>query len=252
MDNNNNYTEKLVSYLDGELSGAEQDALQTELGNNAAMQEQMDNLLMTREVIRNYGLSQKVKGIHQAMMEEMKTPAKPAVRSLPKMIMRIAAAIILLVGLFGLYQYFAVSSGNLYNDQYTAYQVATMRGTQQTGNIEKAYSEKKDDLVILLFTQTENPTTSEQFLAAQAYLNIAHLNNAILLFNRIIEKNKAAGTTVLNDEAEYYLALTYLKNNETAKAAPLFKKIHDNADHLYHSKVSSWYLAKLKLLNWKQ
>jgi len=252
MDNNNDYTERLISYLDGELNETEQVALQAELPGNTAMQEQLDNLLLTREVIRNYGLTQQVKDVHKLMMEEMKTPAKPVVRRLPQMIMRIAAAIITLVGLFGLYQYFAVSPDNLYNDQYTAYQVATMRGTSNAGAIEKAYSEKKDDLVISLFRQTENPTANEQFVAAQAYLNLANLNNAILLFNGIIEKNKTANTTTLNDEAEYYLALTYLKKNETAKALPLFKKIHDNPDHLYHSKVSSWYLAKIKLLSWKQ
>ncbi len=251
MDNNNTNTERLIRYLDGELSEAESEALRTELANNTAMQQELDNLVLTKGVIRNYGLSQKVSGIHQAMMLEMTAPAKPVVRSLPKMMMRIAAAIIILAGLFGLYQYLAVSPGNLYNDQYTAYQVATMRGTTNAGNIEKAYSEKKDDQVILLYRQTANPTANEQFLAAQAYLNLSNLNNAIMLFNTLLEKNKATNTDTLNDDAEYYLALSYLKKNETTKALPLFKKIHDDKDHLYHDKISSWYLSKLKLLNWK-
>jgi tetratricopeptide (TPR) repeat protein len=254
MDNNNDYTEKLVRYLDGELTVAESEALRTELENNTAMQQELDNLILTKDVIKNYGLTQKVNGLHQAMMKEMelhKHTTKAVVRSLPKMMMRIAAGIILLVGLFGLYQYFAVSPGNLYSDQYTAYQVATMRGTTVAGDIEKAYSEKKDDEVILLYRQKENPSVNEQFLAAQSYLNVSNLNNAIMLFNTLLEKNKATHTDTLNDDAEYYLALSYLKKNETAKALPLFKKIHDDKDHLYHDKISSWYLAKLKLLNWK-
>ncbi len=59
-------------------------------------------------------------------------------------------------------------------------------------------------------------------------------------------------TGLMYDDAEYYLALSYLKNNETAEALPLFKKIHNNKAHLYNNKVSSWFLRKLQLLSWKQ
>lgn len=254
MDNNNDYSEKLIRYLDGELSEAERKTLQTELENNTTMRQELDNLILTKGMIKNYGLTQKVSGIHETMMQEMAMHApatKTVVRSLPKMMMRIAASIIILVGLFGLYQYLTVSPGNLYNDKYTAYQVATMRGTTAESALEKAYSEKKYDEVLALYGQTINPAANEQFLAAQAYLTKADYNNAIVLFNAIIEKNKTTNAATLNDDAEYYLALSYLKNKETVKALPLFKKIHDDKDHLYHNKISSWYLAKVKLLNWK-
>jgi len=254
MDNNNTYNEKLVRYLDGELSEAESEALRTELESNTGMQDELDNLILAKDAIKNYGLAQKVNGIHQTMMQEISagtTITKPVVRSLPKVMMRIAAAIIILVGLFGLYQYFTISSSGLYNDQYTAYQTATMRGTATASALEKAYSEKKYDTVIALYTQTLNPTANEQFLAAQAYITKANYDKAIILFNAIIEKNKADHTAILNDDAEYYMALSYLKDNQPAKALPLFKKIHEDKDHLYHNKISSWYLTKLKLLYWK-
>jgi tetratricopeptide (TPR) repeat protein len=254
MNNNNDHTEKLIPYLDGELSEAENAALQTELANNVAMQQELDDLIMAKGVVKNYGLTQKVSSIHQEMMQEMQVQdhkAKPIVRSLPQMMMRIAAAIIILVGVFGIYQYLSVSPGSLYKDQYTAYQVANMRGNTAAGTLEKAYAESKFDEVISLYTQMAAPAASEQFLAAQAYLGKEDYKNAISLFNAIIEKNKTANTGTLNDDAEYYLALSYLKNNETAKALPLFNKIHEDKGHLYHSKVSSWFLTKLKLLNWK-
>jgi tetratricopeptide (TPR) repeat protein len=254
MNNNNDYTEKLVRYLDGELNTAEAQALQTELEHNIVMQQEMDNLLFTKTVIKNYGLTQKVSSIHQAMMEGsrlQKHTTKPPVRSLVKMTMRFAAGIILLVGLFGLYQYLTVTPGNLYNEQYTPYQEGTMRGTTGTGVIEKAYGEKKYDAVIILYNQATSPSAHEAFLTAQAYLNTNNYSNAIALFNAVIEKNKISNTGTLNDDAEYYLALSYLKNRETEKAMSLFEKIHNDKDHLYHNRVSSWYLAKLKLLNWK-
>ena len=256
MDNNNNtVTEKLIRFLDGELSESENKALQTELEHNASMQNEMENLLLAKSAIKNFGHAKKVNGIHHAMMKEMSTDQrnkKPVVRNLAKMIMRIAAGVILLVGLFGLYQYLTVSSGSLYNDQYAAYQTATMRGTTTESNLEKAYIENNPDTLIALYNRTANATANEQFLAAQSYIIKGDYNNSIKLFSSIIEKNSAAHTGALNDEAEYYLALSYLKHDETDKALPLFKKIHDDKDHLYHNKISSWYLAKLKLLNWKK
>ena len=108
MDNNNAYTEKLIRYLDGELNEAESEALRNELEKNTDMQQELDNLILTKELIKNYGLAQKVNGIHKTMMQEMamQTPTtKAVVRRLPKMIMRITASTIILVGLFGLYQY---------------------------------------------------------------------------------------------------------------------------------------------------
>lgn len=254
MDNNNNHSEKLVPYLDGELSEAENEAVRAALANDAAMQDELDNLIMAKAVVKNYGLTQKVSSIQQAMMQEMQAQdhnAKIPVRSLPKMMMRIAAAIIILVGLFGVYQYLSVSPGSLYKEQYTAYQVATMRGTTAPGALEKAYAESKFDEVIRLYAQLAAPAASDQFLAAQAYLGKEDYKNAIPLFSAIVEENKTANAGALNDDAEYYLALSYIKNNETAKALPLFKKIHAEKEHLYHSKVNSWFLTKLRLLNWK-
>ena len=254
MNNNSIHTDKLISYLDGELSLSEKEALQAELENNTDMQQELGNLISAKSAIKHYGLAQKVNDIHQTMMQErtaQKNTSKAVVRSLPKMIMRIAASIILLVGLFGLYQYVTVSPNNLYNGQYTAYEVATMRGTTDINALEKAYGEKKYDDVISLYKQTAKPTVKEQFLAAQAYLIKEDYINAIELFNGVIETNKAVNTSTLNDDAEYYLALSYLKNKETSKALVLFNKIHENKDHLYHNKVSSWYLAKVNLLNWK-
>ena len=254
MYNNSTHTEKLISYLDGELSRSESEALLAELENNTDMQQELSNLISARSAIKHYGLAQKVNGIHQTMMQEMaaqKNTSKAVVISLPKMIMRIAASIILLAGLFALYQYVTVSPDNLYNGQYTAYEVATMRGTTDINALEKAYGEKKYDDVIALYKETVKPSVKEQFLAAQAYLIKTDYVNASALFNGIIETNKTANTSTLNDDSEYYLALSYLKNKETSKALVLFNKIHDNKDHLYHNKISSWYLAKVKLLNWK-
>ena len=251
MDNNTNDSEKLVRYIDDELNAGEAAALQAELETNSSLQKELNSLLLTKGVIKNYGVVQKVNSIHKTMMEELamdKYPTKAVVRNLTKMISGIAASIIILMGLFGLYEYLTVSSGNLYEEKYTAYQLATMRGTVVESTIARYYSEKKYDSVIGEYKQMSTPTITEHFLAAQSYLYKIDYNNAIEIFNAIIEKNKTAHASVLNDEAEYYLALVYLKNKQPQKAVPLFEKIYNDKDHLYHNKINRWYLAKIHLL----
>ncbi len=251
MDNNLHNSEKLVRYIDDELNEAELKALRRELETNSSLQQELNNLLITKDVIKNYGIVQKVNGIHKTMMLDLATDiysTKAVIRKFPKMIISIAASIIIIMGLFGLYQYLTISPNNLYQEKYTPYQLAVMRGTTAESTITSAYSEKRYDSVIALYNQMKEPTMNEQFLTAQSYLNKADYSNAITLFTTIVEKNNSAHLSVLEDEAEYYLALGYVKNNEAAKALPLFEKMYNDKNHVYHNKIDRWYLAKIQLL----
>ena len=253
MDNNNN-KEKLVRYIDDELSEAEAQVLMIELEGNDSLQQELNNLLLTRGAIKNYGLTQKVKGIHETMMQELpnaQLQTKAVVRSLSKSLISIAATIILLVGLFGLYEYLSVSAGKLYEEKYFPYQIATMRSSTAPTVIESNYIEKKEDNVIAEFEKLPQPTINDEFLTAQAYLQKADYNNAIKLFNTIIQKNKASNAAGLNEAASYYLALSYLSNKQTDKALLILEEIYNDKTHLYHNKVDRWYLFKVQLLNWK-
>ena len=255
MSNNLPQTEKLISYIDGNMDDTEKILLQQQLQADKAMQQEMDNLLLATDVVKNHGLSNKVANIHAKMMNEMATTStlkKAIVRSLAQRIMKYAAAIILLVGLFGLYQYFAVSADKLYGEQYSAYTVASFRGTETTFIIEKAYAEKKYDDVINAYQLQSDASVKEIFIAGQSYLINSNYTEAANCFKTVLAKNNNTKTGLLADDAEYYLALSYLKNNESAKALPLFKKIHSNKDHMYSSKVSGWFLKKMQLLVWKQ
>ncbi|MEP7238957.1 MAG: tetratricopeptide repeat protein [Ferruginibacter sp.] len=255
MSNNTSQTERLISYIDGDMGDDEKNVLQQQLQADKAMQQELDNLLLATDVVKNHGLANKVANIHTKMMSKMSaasTQPKAIVRSLPKLVMKYAAGIILLIGMFGLYQYFTVSSDKLYSEQYTAYTLTTVRGNETLPAIEKAYSEKKYDEVITVFKQLTDASVKENFVAGQAYMAKANYAEAVNCFKTVLEKNNNNHTGLLSDDAEYYLALSYLKNNEGAEALPLFKKIHNNKTHFYNNKVSSWFLKKLQLLNWKQ
>ena len=255
MSNDTPQTERLISYIDGYMSDAEKNVLEQQLDADKTMQQELDNLLLATDVVKNYGLSNRVADIHKKMMKEMAAASrqpKAIVRSLSKRLMKYAAVIILLIGLFGVYQYFTVSSDKLYNEQYSAYAFTTLRGNESLPAIEQAYAEKKYDDVIAAFKQQPNASVKENFVAGQAYLAKANYAEAVNCFKTVLTKNSNTHTGLLTDDAEYYLALSYLKNNNPAEALPLFKKIHNNKEHFYNNKVNAWFLKKLQLLKWKQ
>ena len=255
MSNNISQTEKLIGYIDGDMNDTEKVLLQRELGSDKSMQQELEGLLLAGEAVKHYGLTGKVAEIHKKMMNEIAaTTVKQAapIRHLPKHIMKYAAGIILLVGMFGLYQYFTITANKLYQEQYTEYNTATFRGSEAISVIEKAYQEKKYDEVIAGSKQLPDASVKDNFLTGQAYIVKENYPAAIDCFKKVLEKKSQTSKGLLSDDAEYYLALSYLKNNEIANARPLFQKIHDNKEHLYNSKVSGWFLLKLQLLKWKQ
>ncbi len=255
MSNNIPQTERLISYIDGELDDAEKVLLQQQLEADTDMQAELENLSLAKDAVKHYGLVNKVASIHTKMMNQMaatSTQKKAIVRSLPKHLMKYAAVIILLVGLFGLYQYFTVSADKLYAEEYSPYTVASFRGTETTFIIEKAYAEKKYDDVINAFELQTDASVKEIFIVGQSYLIKTNYAEAANCFKTVLTKNSSTHTGLLTDDAEYYLALSYLKNNEPAAALPLFKKIHNNKNHLYNNKVRGWFLKKLQLVVWKK
>jgi len=62
----------------------------------------------------------------------------------------------------------------------------------------------------------------------------------------MIEKNAQSKTDYFEDDAEYYLAMSYLNNQEPGKAMPIFEKIYANADNPYNTNVSDWFMSNVK------
>ncbi len=251
MENNDIKTEKLIRFIDGELNEADKTALAGEIAADHSLAEELNNLSLAKEVVRSYGLAEQVKGIHAEMMAErqMREPQKKqVVRMFPRMLLRVAAGIILLMLVFGVYRYTAISPDKLFEEQYSGYQLPVMRGEGEATAAETAYRSKSYDKVIAINAADTATDVYGQFLAAQSYLAKKQYPNAVSMFRNVIQENKVAGTSILNDDAEYYLALSYLKNDHANEALALFKQIRNNSTHLYHSKVNSWFITKLALL----
>jgi predicted negative regulator of RcsB-dependent stress response len=242
--------ETLVRLLDGDLSPEERITVEQQLAGNALLQQQYDSLLATKAAVRHYGLQQQVGTIHGQMMVEFNAPVRKIspVRKMIRYTSAIAAGIILIVSGFFAYQYFSLTPEKVFTANYQAYELNTSRGSTATSSIEEAYRLKKYEQVIQLRDAATEPGIKNDFLAGAAALELNNYALAKQQFISVIEQNKAANTTVLKDEAEYYLALTHIRQKEFANAVLLLEKIQNDPGHTYYAKVKNGLLNDVRKL----
>jgi tetratricopeptide (TPR) repeat protein len=252
MNENSTNTETLIQYLDGELQGEELDIVKKNLANDQSLREEFENLRLAREAARRFGLKSKISDIHSEMMPEMKAN-KPAGARVIKMYvqtsLRIAAVLLVLVGLSALYQYFTTSPEKLFSEKYQPYTIHEMRGESGSSPLQENYRMGKMDSVILEFNSLSVPKPEEYILAGIAFLENNQPEKAIKTIQELIQKNTDSKTDYFEDDAEYYLAMSYLRNSEPEKALPILEKIQADPRHPYNSRLSKWFILKVKSLH---
>ncbi len=255
MSNNYTNSDLLVQYLDSELSAEEKLRVENELKNNTAMQQELQNLILAKDAVKTYGVKQKVAAIHKEMMGEMAATEMPKktslVRNIARTSMRIAASLLIVTLGLGIYQYVTISPDKLFAENYQPYALSVSRGATDTDAMEKAYQQKDFTAVINQFAALSAAGQKENFVAGQSYLASNNYSKAVECFKKIAALNVAGSKNIFKDDAEYYLALSYLKNNEFRFAYPIFINIHNNPKHLYNDKITSSVIRQLTLLNWK-
>ena len=251
MNENSTHTETLIRYLDGELQGEELEKFKITLANDPSLRDELENLQFAREAAHRYGLKSKISDIHSEMMLEMKSN-KPARGHVIKMFvqtsLRVAAVLIVLVGLSALYQYYTTSPEKLFSENYQPYAIHEMRG-EGNSRLEEKYRMGKMDSVILEFNSLSAPKPEEYILGEIAFLENNQPGKAIKTLQELIRKNTDSKTDYFEDDAEYYLAMSYLKNREPEKALPILEKIQADPSHPYNSKLSKWFVLKVKSLH---
>lgn len=256
MDNSTpSITEQLVLYLDGLLAGPEKQKLEGLLVSDQSVQAQFESLQQTRAAIQYYGLTQQVAGIHNSMVEEL----QPAVhktgsgRKLLRYSMAAAASLLLIIGAFMAYTFFNLSPEKVFSANYNTYELTTVRdaGSEGLAPVEKAFGEKNYKEVLRIHDAGEDHTPRGEFLCGVAALELREDAKAIKCFKEVLDANRQSGQRVLNDESEYYLSLSYVRNKDYDFALPLLNKIKADAEHKYNSQVTSRLIRKVKLLKWR-
>jgi hypothetical protein len=251
MNENSTDTELLIQYLDGELTGAQLEKIIDQLRDNAGLREELENLQLAREAMKSYGLKSKIRDIHKEMMpelKEIKTPGTGTVKMIFQTSLRIAAVLIVLLGASALYQYLTVTPDKLFAESFSPYQIHNLRDGSNQSALKSAYLKGEADSVILLFHAGNSLQPEDYLMAGITFLEINQPAKAIDIFDSMIQKNSISKTDLFEDDAEYYLAESYLQNNEPGKAASIFEKIQADHKHAYNSRVSRWFMLKLRAL----
>jgi tetratricopeptide (TPR) repeat protein len=165
----------------------------------------------------------------------VKTPPQGAiVRNIFRNSLRIAAILIVFLGAAAIYKYNAVSSALLYEQNYTSYTLGTVRGNTDKNVLEEAYKNKDWQTVLALFSQDSEKTAKSYFLAGMAEMELRHFPEAMNLFESVLSDDGKTHGSYFKDEAEYYLAMSCLMNEQPDKGVAMLKKIRKSKDHLYY------------------
>jgi tetratricopeptide (TPR) repeat protein len=148
-----------------------------------------------------------------------------------------------------MYQYITLSSNSLFKNNFREYTLHVNRGNNSQSPVEQEYKLSHYAEAIELFQGSQSKTLQDYFIAGNAYLELNNPSEAIKCFLSVQQINASWQTHLYQDDTEYYLAMSYLKNDKPSKAIPLFEKIHVDNNHLYHSKVNWLFLKKLRLLH---
>jgi tetratricopeptide (TPR) repeat protein len=254
MDNSTQSNELLMKYLDGEMSEIEKKDFEKRLLSDTDLRQELEKLQLATEAVQMYGLRQQVGSVHRQMMKEMQSQVVIRKISSTRRIIRysisVAAGILLIVIGIQVYNFINLSPDKLYKKEYSSFELSTSRDINPPASspTEKAFREKKYKEVVELRTKMAEASLTDDFLAAVSFLELNRPADAIKLFNIVLNQDKASSHPVYKDEAEYYLALAYLKIKNYTQALELMKSIHNDSTNLYHEKFTSGFIRKVKML----
>ncbi len=248
----------LVDYLDNSLEGEARLQAEQLLREDAAAAQELEHLRFSVELIRETSVLDQVKEVRKSFLSGAKIvpfekkESGAVVRSFSKTILRIAAVLLLVAGSASVYKYMATTTGSVYDKNFTSFELETSRGSNTDGEIEKAYRNKSWTSVENIFNAQKDKTSKSWFLAGMADMELKNYPAAILSFNTVMNVNRNNAVPQYQDEASYYLALSYLAAKQTTEGVAILKKIRADKDHLYNKKALSIPALDLKLLELKK
>lgn len=267
----------MIDHLDDSRTGRPFPSLEQWIDQDPQTAQEWYCLNLAVDAVRNTGLHEQVASIKESLRKEQNAPAKPAhteqyiavpanqptrpakersseavIRTIGRYSMRAAAIMLIITSGTVLYKYLTVSSTSLYERYFGAYDLNTSRGETTESPIVQAYDTKDWNKVIALAGSTAAKDNQVEFLAGMADLQLNRCDDAITHFEQIIAANAQASTDFYQDEAEYYLAISWLACKKVNQAMPILEKIKADPHHEYHQKVAEMSFFDLRLAQYKE
>ena len=242
----------LIDHLDNLLIGDTMAETENLIRSDKTIAKEWQYLLYAVDGIREAGMYERVSSVKKLYQDSfVSKPAGGVVRSFYRNAFRVAACFLILLGAAVIYKYASVSSGKVYDEYYSSYELNTSRSGEVIDSVENAFREKNWQEVINLSAPPRPKSIKSNFLKGVASMELKKYSNAISAFKEVIEANAKSGENYFRDEAEYYLAMSYLANNESDNALSLIEKIKNDKTHLYHQKMKNLSSIDLKILDYK-
>ena len=223
----------LVKYLDNAMTGAEKEAFEARLRSDPNLAEQLKSLQVAREAIRYYGIRKQVELVRRER-KAAQSAKVISIRSVVRYSLAIASCAVLIIVGVSIYNRSSPTPDSVYRETYVGYHLPESRSARtEFSPIEKAYEQKNYSNVLQLAGKGRL-SPKELLLVGISALETGRLNTAVADLEPLVQDQQGE----YREDAEYYLALSYLKNKDYTKALPLFRKIQANEQHLYHQQIS--------------
>ncbi len=243
------HSEYIDRFLKGQLSTSEADAFGQRVRQDEALAAEVAGQQSVRSLTRHYGYRQELAAIHQRAMAERRAKSGLGAWASP---LRIAAALTLLFVFAAVLRLSTLSAGGVVEQGYEPYAADVTRGEtyvpqDASQQLVREYANGNYGAVVKNFGQHQLGSPQDVLIAANAYLALSQPAQAIPLLQRVVAE---ANRTTAQD-AEYYLAWAYLKNDQLPEAERLFAAIRQNPDHKYHPDVDRSLYWNIRLLRLK-
>ncbi len=249
MDENLPLENELLQYLDNDMSAGDRKQFDERLQSDQQLRERLERLQLARETVKYYGINQQVANIRRQHEQVLSKNKKSGARifSINKSFKyALAAACVFLIVIS--VKYFWQNDTlpeRIYQDTYVEYNVNTSRSQDNIHSPIEDDYRKKDFAGVIRLGKGATLDTKDRFLLALSYLLQNNSSAAQPLFDSLCQESKGP----YRQDAEFYLALAYFKNKEYARSLPLLKKIHDDERHLYHKQVSDQTIREVEKLH---
>lgn len=255
MEQNNEFL--LVDYLDNYLFQDETTRVNTLILHDKQVATEWEFLKMAVDAVELGAIREQVMQVRQSFSNQVKPTtgfSGTVVRNIYRSGLRIAAILILVLGVSLVYKYSTVNNASVFQQQFADYSLGTTRGEHTQNVLEESFRNKDWNGVTTLFNLESNKTNKTYFLAGMAAMEQKNYKTAVSRFENILAANAKSGDNYFQDEAQYYVALAYLMNNQADKGIALLNEIRGNKDHQYYvlaRRISSTDLKIIALKNKK-
>jgi tetratricopeptide (TPR) repeat protein len=259
---NDEHNPDIDKFLDDIIFSKAAGADLAELMRNMNREELLNELILHQtaaSLIQRHEVISQVKAIHNEFLgkrngftaeENSNVQVVPIRQRRFRIVWAAAAVLILIPALAFMYLTVTNNTEKLYNGEYQAYHFNVDRSAENAtaSSVATLYQQGQFDAAVTQYANITSPSVTEQMAAGFAFMELGRFKESSQLFERVLQRNTASRNKAYNDEAEYYLALSYLKLDEAGKAYALFNKIYSDKDHTYNGTITKWFIIRLKWL----